>query len=75
MLNSEQVANLKSFFIALWCSYHKETDFHGGYWAQQLDGLGISWSIQNRVAHAAQEKENNFIYFSTLLKKLGIDYA
>ena len=75
MLNSEQVENLKAFFIALWCSYHKGTStFDGGYWADRLDSLEISWSIQNRIAGAAQEKGSNFIYFSSLLKKLGIDY-
>ena len=75
MLNSGQVENLKSFFIALWCSYHKgTTSFDGYYWANKLDSLNISWSIQNKVACAAQERENNFIYFSSLLKKLGIDF-
>jgi hypothetical protein len=74
MLNSEQFEILRSFFVALWCSYHKGTEFSGGFWMQRLDSLKISWDIQNRVSSAAMYKENNFIYFSSLLTKLGIDF-
>jgi len=75
MLNSEQVENLKSFFIALWCSYHKgTTSFDGYFWANKLDSLNISWAIQNKVAVAAKNKASNFIYFSSLLTELDIDF-
>ncbi len=38
--------------------------------AQQLDRLGISWKIQNKVAYAATLPANRDRYFSDILKEI-----
>jgi hypothetical protein len=38
--------------------------------ARQLDRLGVSWKIQNKVAYAATLPENRDRYFSDILKEI-----
>jgi len=38
--------------------------------ARQLDRLGVSWKIQNKVAYAATLPENRDRYFSDVLKEI-----
>jgi len=72
-MDAQQLDHLHGFFVALWCHYHKKTDqFDHKYWADRLDQLGISWSVQNNIAIAAEKRDNNYIYFRTLLDRLGI---
>jgi len=73
-MNSENKFNiLSAFFLQLWCYYHKKSDsFDFSFWSDQMDKAGISWSIQNSIAIAAETVENQHIYFRTLLKRLNI---
>jgi len=72
-VDAQQLDQLHGFFVALWCYYHKKTgQFDHKYWADRLDQLEISWSIQNAVAIAAENREINYIYFSTLIDRLNI---
>lgn len=75
-----QKDNLKGFFLYMWNYYHnKEDEYYQRdtndfeFYAQKLDGLNISWLIQNNIAHAASDRNNGFIYFSTILKNLKIE--
>jgi hypothetical protein len=66
-LTNEQFNELSGFFTALQGHYHynNRTDFQS--WAERLDKLGISWKIQNAVAIAAENRQNGFLYFRTVL--------
>lgn len=68
-LTNEQYNELSGFFTALQGHYHynNKTDFKA--WAERLDKLGISWSLQNSIACAAEKRENGFLYFRSVLEK------
>lgn len=66
-LTNEQFNALSGFFIALQGHYHYNNPTNFKDWAEILDELGISWKIQNAVAIAAENRQNGFLYFRTVL--------
>ena len=80
VINEEQKENLSGFFLYMWnYNHNKEDPYYRretndfSFYAEKLDKLNISWRIQNIISFAADTKDNGYIYFSTLLKKLNIE--
>lgn len=72
-ITEEQKEELKGFFLYMFSYIHGEEQNHFSWWAQKLDNLKIPWIVQNLIAGAAEDKQNGYIYFSSLLKKLQIE--
>ena len=68
---SPEYLSLEGFFFNAWISKWKEgSPLDCQFWAQELDKLGISWSLQNRLAGRAYDDRNSgFIYFRNVLSQ------
>jgi len=63
---------LSGFFLHCWNVFHNGEKAFWDFYADQMDKAKISWRIQNLVAYAAENRDNGFLYFSTVLKNLNI---
>ena len=71
-LSKPQFDQLKGFYAHCYCVAHEGAKGDFGFWAQQLDNANIPWSVQNRVAGFAEDKQSRGFYLTTLLAREGI---
>ena len=76
-INRTQLNLLQGFFAHCFCVYHDGVKQDFSFWATQLDGAAVPWSIQNQIAQAAETRSNLGYYLTTLLKNIGVtvDYT
>ena len=68
--HSTEYLSLEGFFLHTWLSKWKEGSLDCQFWAQELDKLGISWNLQNRLASRAYSDRNSgFLYFWTVFNQ------
>lgn len=71
-LSQRQADTLSGFFVHLWCVNFEGVKADYGFYANRLDELEVPWWVQNKVSGLADVRENNFFYFRTILKKIGV---
>ena len=72
-MDREQIDILHGFF-----AHVASVNFDGakpdfGFYASRMDEAGIPWHVQNKIACAAESRENVYgLYFTTILKNLNL---
>lgn len=74
-LTSNQYNYIQGFFAHLWAVKWDGAKADFGFWAKQLDSLGVSWYIQNSVSALVDKRESGFLYLRPQLAKFGISVS
>ena len=73
MINDKQLMMLESFKLHTWNVFHNNAKNMFKFYAEELDKLGISWSLQNKIANWCSIRENGFKSLKEFLKNEGIE--
>lgn len=71
-ITEKQYRLLTEFYGHCFKVFHEQSDDMFSWWADKLDGSGISWQVQNSVSAIATNKHSIGLYLRTHLQNKGV---
>ena len=71
-INEKQKEALFGLFLHCYGVYHHNQKADFEFYAKKLDELKVPFTVQNLIAQAAENRDNYYLYFSTVLKNNDI---